>query len=209
MRQFSVAAILLVTVGTAGCGKYVRDQGRAPAQPVISLLQAASGADPNKFGSTLFSDVITNLTKPAPCSATSPCPTTYGDLGEVTMQLILKDPGQINSPSSPTDLNQVTFTRYHVAYRRTDGRNTPGVDVPYAFDGGATFTVPPSGNVKATFEIVRNDAKKEAPLVALGNSGVIIGTIADVTFYGRDQAGNDVAATGSIQIEFGNFGDPE
>jgi len=29
-----------------------------------------------------------------------------------------------------------------------------------------------------------------------------------VTFYGRDQAGNDVSATGSIGIVFGNFADP-
>jgi hypothetical protein len=37
----------------------------------------------------------------------------------------------------------------------------------------------------------------------------MISTIADVTFYGRDQAGNDVSATGSIGIDFGNFGDPQ
>jgi len=30
-----------------------------------------------------------------------------------------------------------------------------------------------------------------------------------VTFYGHDQAGNDISATGSIGVEFGNFGDPE
>ena len=35
-----------------------------------------------------------------------------------------------------TAINAVTLTRYHVDYRRTDGRNTPGVDVPYSFDGG-------------------------------------------------------------------------
>ena len=28
------------------------------------------------------------------------------------------------------------MTRYRVEFRRTDGRNTPGVDVPYGFDGG-------------------------------------------------------------------------
>jgi hypothetical protein len=28
-----------------------------------------------------------------------------------------------------------------------------------------------------------------------------------VTFYGHDQAGNEVSATGSIQVDFGNFGD--
>jgi hypothetical protein len=28
-----------------------------------------------------------------------------------------------------------------------------------------------------------------------------------VTFYGHDQAGNEVTATGAIQIDFGNYGD--
>ena len=29
------------------------------------------------------------------------------------------------------------FNRYRVVYKRTDGRNQPGVEVPYAFDGGS------------------------------------------------------------------------
>ena len=35
----------------------------------------------------------------------------------------------------------------------------------------------------------------------------IISTIAYVTFYGRDQAGNDVSATASIGVDFANFAD--
>ena len=57
------------------------------------------------------------------------------------------------------------------------------------------------------FPLVRNTAKEESPLVQLKTNGVIISTIADVTFYGRDQVGNDISATGSIGIAFGNFGD--
>ena len=39
-------------------------------------------------------------------------------------------------------MNAITITQYHVEYVRSDGRNTPGVDVPYAFDSavGATVT---------------------------------------------------------------------
>ena len=47
--------------------------------------------------------------------------------------------------AAPTPLNQVTFTRYRVVYRRTDGRNAPGVDVPFPFDSAVTFTVPRDG----------------------------------------------------------------
>ncbi|MCK7469888.1 MAG: hypothetical protein MZU95_03085 [Desulfomicrobium escambiense] len=47
--------------------------------------------------------------------------------------------------AAPTPVNSVTVTRYHVAFKRSDGRNTPGVDVPYAFDGAATGTIGADG----------------------------------------------------------------
>jgi hypothetical protein len=111
--------------------------------------------------------------------------------------------------ATPSTLNEITITRYRVVYRRTDGRNTPGVDVPYAIDSAITFTVPGGNSATADFEIVRHTAKSEAPLRALVTSGVIIATIAEVTFYGHDQAGNEVMVVGSMGINFGNFGDPE
>ena len=66
-----------------------------------------------------------------------------------------------------------------------------------------------AGEATHSFEIVRHMAKEEAPLAALAVSAVIINTIARVTFYGHDQTGRPVIATGQIGIEFGNFGDPE
>jgi hypothetical protein len=82
------------------------------------------------------------------------------------------------------------------------------VDVPYAIDGAMTVTVPVDGSATAGFQLVRNSAKREAPLAALDNGQTLITVIADVTFWGRDQAGNEVSVTGSIEITFGNFGDP-
>jgi hypothetical protein len=204
MLAGAAACALLV----AGCGDVAR-AGRAPGQVVIESLQGASGAAPDEFGGTLSSDVITLRTQPAPCTQTSPCPTIYGDPGQVQMSLVLKDQGQPGFPSAASPLNAVTFTRYRVEYRRTDGRNVQGVDVPYAFDSGATFTVPASGTVTAAFELVRNNAKMEAPLRELASEFRILSTIATVTFYGRDQAGNDVTAAGNIGVAFGNFGDPQ
>ena len=197
-----LGAALLV----AGCGDVAR-QGRSPVQVMVQSLQGASGAAPDQFGSPLLSDVETLITTPEPCSTTSPCATFFNDLGQVTMVLILKDPGQPGNPATPTALNQVTFTRYRVTYRRSDGRNTPGVDVPHPIDSAATFTVPASGSVTAAFELVRNLAKREAPLLALRSNGSIINAVADVEFYGRDQAGNDVIARGSLAVNFGNFAD--
>ena len=57
------------------------------------------------------------------------------------------------------------------------------------------------------FQLVRHTAKEESPLVQLKTQPVIITTIAEVTFYGRDRVGNDISATGTIEIDFGNFGD--
>jgi hypothetical protein len=192
---------------SAGCGDVVR-QGRAPVQLVITALEAASGAEPEQFGGTLLSDVVTLVEREVNGQQVD-VPTTFNDLAEVTMSLILKDPGQPGTTTSPSAINQVTITRYRVIYRRSDGRNTPGVDVPFPFDSGVTFTVPASGTVSAGFQIVRHTAKQEAPLAALVFNPDVIATLAEVTFYGRDQAGNDISATGTIGIDFGNFGDPE
>ena len=107
--------------------------------------------------------------------------------------------------------NQVTFDRYRVTYVRTDGRSTQGVDVPYSFDGGMTVTVPANGNVAGFFQLVRIIAKDENPLKRLSYNGGVehIDTIAQVSFYGRDQAGNEVIATGNITVSFSDWGDPD
>jgi hypothetical protein len=181
---------------------------RSPVQLGIASLSAASGATPDEFGSTLASDVITNVKKTVDGQQVD-VPTIFGDPGTAQFFLVLKDPGaNPSSPASPTPLNSVTVTRYRVVYRRTDGHNTPGVDVPYPFDAAVTVTIGADG-ASSGFQLVRNSAKLDAPLRALANNPDIISTIADVTFYGSDQAGNDVSATGSISVDFGNFGDPE
>jgi hypothetical protein len=145
---------------------------------------------------TLLSDVITKNS-------------TFNDMAEVEMRLILKDPGPPGVTVGPSLLNAVTITRYRVEYRRSDGRNTQGVDVPYSFDSALTFTVPSDGSATGVFQLVRHAAKEEAPLKALANNLDIISTIAYVTFYGHDQAGNDVSATATIGVDFGNFADPQ
>ncbi len=201
-----LAAAALVTTA---CGEVART-GRSPAYLQIARLEAASGATPEEFGGTLNSDVVT-LVEVRQGDQTVLTPTTFNDLGRAEFRVGLKDPGTVATPTVPSPLNAVTITRYRVVYRRSDGRNTQGVDVPYAFDGAMTITAPATGTATGIFDIVRNAAKSEAPLRALSNSGgaQIISTIADVTFWGKDQAGNDVTVTGSISITFANFGDPQ
>jgi hypothetical protein len=199
-----LAAIALGATATS-CGDVVRN-GRAPSYLVVDSIRGVRGAATVATpASTLISDVITNVISPAPCSAETPCPTIFGDSGEATMHIALKDPGTSTAPSSPTEVNAITITRYHVDYIRADGRNTPGVDVPYGFDGAVTVTV--SGTTTFGFQLVRVVAKEETPLVQLKVSKSVITAIARITFFGHDQAGNEVTATGTIQVDFGNYGD--
>ena len=194
-------AVIALGAAATSCGDVVRN-GRAPSYLVIdSLLGIKGGGTAGTPKSSLTSDVI--VTSPAPCTVASPC--VFGDSGQASMHIALKDSGTPTAPASPTEVNAITITRYRVDYFRADGRNTPGVDVPYGFDGAVTATVPPTATFG--FQLVRVVAKEESPLAQLKNSTSVITVLARVTFYGHDQAGNEVNVTGSIQIDFGNFGD--
>jgi hypothetical protein len=210
MNHMRSAIRLLFVAGVAAvgisCGDVVRD-GRSPVFLVIESLTASrGGAEGGVASGFLLSDVLTYVTEPPPCSEESPCPTIFNDTGSVTFRLSPKNI-TIGLGNAPSTNNDVTISRYRVDFRRSDGRNTPGVDVPYGFDGGVTGTVPAGGTLGLNFELVRHVAKRESPLVQLVNSPNAISTIATITFYGRDQVGNEISATGSISVAFGTFGD--
>lgn len=198
-RRASFAAVAIAaTVTLTGCTKQQRE-GQSAAYLIIDSLQAARGNEPDEESGVLDSDVVTIV---------GGSPTVFGDLGKIRMRLALKDPGQPANPAVPTSTNYITVTRYHVKYVRTDGRNTQGVDVPYEFDGGATATVTESG-ADLEITLVRVQSKLEAPLRALGGLGgqVALTTIAEVTFYGKDQAGREVSVKGLITVNFADFAD--
>lgn len=183
-------------VTASGCGDAVR-QGTGSAFLVIdSLLGGQGGSSSPTFGNVLQSDVSTNGG-------------VFEDPGRVTLRLAAKD-----ITSSLTSNNLVTINRYRVVFRRADGRNQQGSDVPYAFDGAVSFSVGTDA-VTAGFSLVRAQAKLEAPLVTLVNApnffggGVVISTLADVTFYGRDQTGHDVSVMGTMSINFADWADPD
>lgn len=204
MRIARLLAMVVLVAATASCGDVVRG-GRSPVFLVMDSLAGAPGGGrgAGTFTATLLSDVIfQNVVAPAPCSSTSPCSTVFDDSGQVVLRLVSKD-----ITVAPTSNNTVTITRYHISFRRADGRNTPGVDVPYGFDGAVTATVQPSGSTTISFELIRHATKEEPPLVQLIVNPSIINTICEVTFYGTDQVGNAITVTGNMSIEFGNFGD--
>ena len=205
VRPAAVAGLALVAIGAAACGSATAREGQSPSYPVITLMEGASGAagaTPQFFTNAVASDVITFIKSKNSYSV-------FNDLGRVTMTAAMRD---VTNSNAPTANNAITINRYRVVYRRSDGRNSPGVDVPYAFDGAVNFTVLPGDDVSIPFELVRIQAKYEAPLAQLttgGSPAVSISTLAEVTFFGQDQTGREVAVTGTIGVNFANWGDPE
>jgi len=182
------AAVLL-----SGCGDYATN-GSGSSYLVLTSLQGGRGQS-GTLGSVLESDVLN-------VDPTTGNQSIISDRGQAAFTLQMKDVGG----AAPSPVNAITVTQYHVEYIRSDGRNVQGVDVPFAFDGGVTTTITNTGTV--SFTLVRNQAKLEAPLKALSLNGLVITTIAKVTFYGHDQTGREVSVTGNIEVSFANFADP-
>jgi hypothetical protein len=206
------AAILLTgaaALSSVSCGNVART-GRSPSYLIIDLIEAASGADPTKFATVLNSDVET-IVESQVNGQTVRTPTVFNDPAKATFRIALKNAGTTVNPVTPSTLNEVTITRYRVNFVRADGRNTPGVDVPYGFDGAFTLTVTVDGSATAGFDIVRHQSKREPPLSNMTGGGAarLLSTIAEITFYGRDQAGNEVTVSGSMTVNFADFGDPK
>jgi hypothetical protein len=196
------AGTMAILFGSVSCGNLART-GRSPVMLVIATLTGESGSKPGTSGGTLLSDVVV-LVKTTVNGVDTFQKTYFDDSGKVTLQTVQKN------QSSPAGLlQQVVMSRYHVVFVRSDGHNTPGVDVPYAFDGGLTGIIGPAGTALG-FELVRHQAKLEPPLITLQGLGGLefISTIAQITFYGQDLAGNDVQVTGTIGVNFADFADP-
>lgn len=194
VRPAAVAGLALAALGVSACGSATAREGQASSYLTIVNLEAtATGED--IWEHVLASDVRTHGG-------------IIEDDGRVRMTAAMRD---VTNPNGPSSNNAITVNRYRVSYRRSDGRNTPGVDVPYAFDGAVTFTVTPGDEQTVPFNLVRVQAKAEAPLSALaGNGGaMVISTLADVTFFGRDQAGREVSVTGTIGVNFADWADPD
>jgi hypothetical protein len=188
VRAFGLIAVMALAGGCAANGR----TGQASSYLIVDSLTAASGAKPSEFGGVLASDVLTGGG-------------VLEDLARVQFRLAMKDP----SITQPTPVNSITVKGYRVTFSRSDGRNTPGVDVPYPFDGAMTATV--NGTATASLVLVRVQAKLERPLslLAFGGGAVVISTFADIVFYGTDQAGRDVTVNARISVNFSDWGDAE
>lgn len=202
----TVAGVALLGVALAplsGCTSAQLD-GQASSYVIIDNIQCANGADPTEMAGTCDSDVQT-LVDQKVGDETVKVITYFEDPGSVAFRLGMKNPSLEPSPT-----NFITITRYRVEYVRADGRRTPGVDVPYPFDGAITVTVRDTP-VAHGFSLVRMQSKLENPLRPLAGFGgsIAIATLAEVTFFGTDQAGREVSVMGRVGVTFADWGDPE
>jgi len=181
----ALAVTLAALMTLASCSDAIR-AGQSPSYLILQNLAGGSGNS-----GVVQSDVV------------SDSGSILQDGGTATIQVALKDP----QGPTPTPVNSITITQYHVEYVRSDGHNVQGVDVPFAFDSGVTTTITAGGTATVPFTLVRIQAKLEAPLKALaGHRGQeAISTIAQVTFYGHDQNGRDVSVTGNIEVDFADW----
>lgn len=192
VRAAAVAGLALAALGGSACGSDDARQSQSASYLIIDRLQFGAGGS---GVSTFSSDVLTNGG-------------ILEDLGTVIFRAAMRD---VTNPNNPTSNNEITVQRYHVNFRRSDGRNTPGVDVPYPFDGSITATIGPGGAIVVPFVMVRVQAKLESPLMNLRGLGgsAVISTIAEVTFYGKDQAGRETTVQGNLSVNFADWADPE
>jgi len=195
VARLIVAAACVMT--SASCGGELLRTGRSPVYLVVDRVSADPGASGGSFA-FLLSDVLG----------------TGGAVSNDNVTVTVRTE-QKNPTVGATPVNSVTLTRYRVNFRRTDGRNTPGTDVPHGFDGGLSRTITAGSSADVSFEIVRHQMKLEPPLKNLAGindagarsiSGLgFLSTIAEITIWGRDQNGNEVTATASIDVHFGDF----
>jgi len=191
-----VALAAACVIAATSCGSDMLRTGRAPVYLVVEQIE---GIDTGGIAAAdLRSDVRDDNGG------------VFNDNARVTIRSEAKNPTVAATP-----INAVTLTRYHVDYVRTDGHNTPGVDVPYSFDGALSLTIQSGSSGQAVFEIVRHQAKLEPPLKNLDGltptgarlvSGLgFLSTIAKITIYGHDGNGNEVSVSAQLDVHFGDF----
>jgi hypothetical protein len=127
----------------------------------------------------------------------------------VNCQVDVTVSARAKNPNSPVGVAEdVRLNRYSVSYRRSDGRGTQGLDVPYTISGNLTALVTAGGtdSVTVPIDLVRHQAKLEPPLSNIVGLQVVT-MFTDITMSGQTVSGKSVTASGSAQITFADFAD--
>ena len=112
------------------------------------------------------------------------------------MSLILRGSGRPGVADDAERDQQVTISRYRVTYRRADGRNAPGRRCALCLRRRGDVHRP--GRWRRPPDSSSCGTRPRGKRLSRGSNGdPDHPTIAEVTFYGHDQAGNEVSVTGT------------
>jgi len=128
------------------------------------------------------------------------------DIGKATLAARMLDPAPKLGTSPYADIE---LTRYVVTFTRSDGKNTPGIDVPYPIEGNVAGLIKVDVQTAVTLVIVKEVAKLEPPLINLiqNRAEGAINVTARLDLYGHDLLNHNVKATGYISVFFANYFD--
>lgn len=132
---------------------------------------------------------------------------TINDNAVAEVTAVLLDPFQ----ETGTFYQAIFVDQIDVEYSRTDGRNTPGVDIPFAFSQRVSVTIEIGGTAEIPFVIVQHNAKSESPLVNLFNGlGGVLKLEAKVTIHGKDLGEHRIQPLiGRISIYCANYAEED
>lgn len=187
MKRKVLALLVVSVLGSGGC---TPDWAKNGQSQVILLMTGINE------GSPLDSDVR--------ISTGGICP----DLVPLRLENHFKNP--VVADAGTGFRHDVTVERYEVRYFRSDGRNTPGVDVPYSITGNVAQEIQESSAATLNLEVVRRQAKLEPPLTHLAGGGgaIVVTMFAEVTLHARTTTGEITnAVSARMQIDFADFGD--
>jgi len=191
--KLKILGLIIVVLAMTACNSCTDAGTSASMLQVVSLtgndLQGEAGS------TTVFSDVITEGS-------------IINDNGVAAIQALPLDP--MTDADQLTPYMDVTVDQIDVEFRRTDGRNVEGVDVPYRFTQPMNMVVPIADTVEIPFVLIRHMAKEQSPLLRLRDNLEVLHLVAVVTIHGKDLGGHRVTpVTGYVSVWCANFADPE
>ena len=200
--------LLAVMLVSYACTR-VEDNSRSGSLLVVTSVTGIIGQDKTE-GSPLLSDTCDSTLTENPNQDPQFC-TVFNDNASITFSNEYLQIGPGAGIQQGSFLNDIIVNQYRVDYFRSNGRNTPGVDVPYGIDGTMNVRVPLNQTTTGAIVVVRHEAKREPPLSELDNGTAeeVITAQAQMKFYGQDLAGHTVSAIGYLEIHFGNFGEAQ
>ena len=190
-KAFGATVILSALLLLVSCNP-VEDDSRSASLLIVQNIQGQDAAGASAH--FLQSDVV--LTNGS----------VRADSVTATLRVDTVDPNPVMGVSQ---YNDIVVTRYLASFTRTDGKNVPGKDVPYPFEGSLSTVINAGSTAAVSLVLVREVAKLEAPLIELVDLGaeVVLTCTAKIEFYGHDLANRAVTATGYLTVYFANYVD--